>query len=81
MFDEDGWNDRLQNCADSGRVQVDSFPGKGDTSIKTMRKYWDEHGVVIALTFTYSKSTGSVFRIKRLVDGDTVYVCPPPLTP
>ena len=71
-YTEDGWEDRLKNC----KVAVESTPGYGHTIQKTLSRYRDQDGSVIAVTCRYHRKDGERFVVRMLREGDTVYSGP-----
>ena len=75
-YDDDGWEDMLQACAAQGGYHFESQPGRGQTTQKTLCKYREADGTVIAVLFRYQRIDGDKLVVRMLRDGDTVFSGP-----
>src|SRR3990167_148782 len=73
---DDDWENTLQAHAGQGRCHTASQPGRGQTIQKTMLKYWEADGTVIALLYRYRRREGDKLVVRMLRYGDVVYSGP-----
>src|SRR5690242_21737636 len=76
LYAEGGWESKLQECEQYGRMSVGSAPGRGRSKTKTIRKWWDADGNTVAVIMTFQRDHGERRVICMLRDGDDVYSVP-----